>query len=493
MAKKKFDKKNAQKFVLMPRVGGDKSGDGQSNMVLQPANEAGYQYMLEHEDTMMNFDGEEESKVQGVDMKKTVGALDAVDEWGYTSPDYDYSQHMRPILPGGTFITPECEVVKTDTIIRDVKVDDDDLDADCPLDAPVEAVAVTEDFVPADMRKLLENDEDILTDNEEDSDLEDDFIMAATKPTNEDFDFEEHVNKLLGRHRHVDNDDDDNFSIDSDERELFEYIHQQRREEDRAGGVMASEERLDYTMDQYADEHIGDLEGDERAVGKMSSNDPAFLDMLQEDIDMEEEEIDERNQRIMEEDEKNETLRMVDNMPHDETPAQIEEALDEHTEKMSQAPKLQYDCQSIQSQLSRFDNQPRTIGARRHIPNKQNLRIDEQIAEESDSDSDFDEDDLLRRAQAGVSFITLSNKTGMPLNVLPVKAKKEKSGAENKGVKRNKKESKEDKKARKALEKERKRERRAQKKASKDAFKSEENRMSRVCAGNRQGQVVRPL
>jgi len=131
----------------------------------------------------------------------------------------------------------------------------------------------------------------------------------------------------------------------------------------------------------------------------------------------------------------------------------------------SQSAVNPWDCESILSTYSNLDNNPTTIGrSRRSRKGKKKQKdIEPVMEEEYDDYEDYHE-------------IKLSNKTGLPMGVLPVTEKEEKDpygDIVNKGKARKKKETKEEKKLRKAAVKEERMISRIQKKMVKEAFKDE--------------------
>jgi len=113
----------------------------------------------------------------------------------------------------------------------------------------------------------------------------------------------------------------------------------------------------------------------------------------------------------------------------------------------SERQRSPWDCESILSTYSNMDNNPTVISRKK---NKQLPPIQEYLP------------------------IQLSNKTGMPMGILPVTPKMETPDVSfNLGEARNKQETKEEKKARKEAIKQSRREARNRKKITKDAFQNE--------------------
>ncbi|GMH90144.1 hypothetical protein TL16_g11676 [Triparma laevis f. inornata] len=113
-----------------------------------------------------------------------------------------------------------------------------------------------------------------------------------------------------------------------------------------------------------------------------------------------------------------------------------------------------WDCESILSTYSNLDNNPVTIGGGRK-KKKKKKKVVESIEEEEEQ------------------IIQLSEKTGLPLNVLEGKERKITGGGENKGVGRKKGETVEEKKARKQAVKEERERRRIEKKNNSVLFDEE--------------------
>ena len=123
----------------------------------------------------------------------------------------------------------------------------------------------------------------------------------------------------------------------------------------------------------------------------------------------------------------------------------------------SERERNPFDCDSILSTYSNLDNNPVTIEASRRRKKKKNKIFG--ISEEP------------------VAPIQLSNKTGLPLGVLPTKHVDDDWDdtiiSVNKGIARNREETKEEKKARKEQIKKERQMARIQKKATKEVFKEE--------------------
>jgi len=161
-----------------------------------------------------------------------------------------------------------------------------------------------------------------------------------------------------------------------------------------------------------------------------------------------------------------ETLETADEIlanPEMEPPA--EEVLIDGKSYYTERTRNPWDCESILSTYSNLDNNPTTIGRRRKGKKKKNKKVSPEEDEEEEP----------------VAQIQLSNKTGLPLGVLPSKnaaANNEHDFDDtfvsvNKGAARKKNETAEEKKARKLAVKEEREIARMQKKMMKEAFKDE--------------------
>lgn len=133
----------------------------------------------------------------------------------------------------------------------------------------------------------------------------------------------------------------------------------------------------------------------------------------------------------------------------------------------SEKMRNQWDCESILSTYSNLDNNPVTIGTGGRRRKKKNKK-GSSVAPSEDDES----------AQRQNQQILLSDKTGLPLGVLPIREQDDDGGMEtyvsvNKGEARTKDESKEEKHMRKLTVKKERQVARMQKKMMKEAFSDE--------------------
>eukprot|EP00903_Cladosiphon_okamuranus_P008978 g8589.t1 len=151
--------------------------------------------------------------------------------------------------------------------------------------------------------------------------------------------------------------------------------------------------------------------------------------------------------------------------------------MEHHNEYLRDKPAEQWDCETIVSTYSNLDNHPSVLGMGR----KPKPRRPSPAAAAADGGS------VGRGVGAAVRRVALSEKTGLPLGVLPERTFNHTGmvslvAGKNAGEKRDTDETAEEKRLRKARIKQSKREKRAQKKSVKVAFTTEAKVISHALA-----------
>eukprot|EP00752_Nemacystus_decipiens_P007303 g6534.t1 len=164
--------------------------------------------------------------------------------------------------------------------------------------------------------------------------------------------------------------------------------------------------------------------------------------------------------------------------------------MEHHNEYLRDKPAERWDCETIVSTYSNLDNHPSVLGTGRK-PKPRRPRRSSPAADVADGVSLGGAGD----AGAPVKQVTLSQKTGLPLGVLPERTFNDTGmvslvAGKNAGEKRDTEETAEEKRLRKAQIKQSKREKRAQKKSVKVAFTTE----AKITAKERlEGGSVNPV
>ena len=507
--KKRFDKKNATHFTIVHRSQRDITEDEEGRR---------------SEFVLVRQDGQEVEPEQDLiemdDLKNKLADLDILAD----DDEYDYSQHYRS-MGAGDFLNAS-----------DGKISDQRLD-ERAVEVPVETIEVERMLESINLNpKFMDEDIHDALFNFEEGDFEeilDDFcVTAAQAPegtSDETFDYDAHIQAMIEKARASekgensknfrkdnenffdgavplgrqggesddddDDDDDNDFDGDSWNQEYDDHhgasdtfctSYQNPKlspEEDRA-----LLEKFEQTLAEYDSDEVGDLyEIDEEIIntgaldvfdessainGILDSylkdkNDDQLFEGIQntarqggsgysylvkgkmvraDQVNAEED----KDEEPIETDEES-----VNNMMEEMEPP-AEEILIDGKSYFTERSVNPWDCESILSTYSTLDNNPAIIGSTRHrkkkAPKGHKLPT---ISNES-------------------TQILLSNKTGLPMGVLPVTSKLEKSlKIQKEQVVRRRGETKEERKARKEAAKQTKQEARLQKKMLKGAFAEE--------------------
>lgn len=487
--KKKFiDKKTATTYHVLHRSQRDVGGEGDSGMVLWPSQHA----------------------LPSMDMiKEQVASL--VD-------DYDYEQHMKPITGSGTFLGAEGNNRNALLDPRARVLEDDVKEVPRQLDA----IALTPDCMDDDVAQALFGD----FEEGEFEEILDDFCLTAAQEPDEDeeeeFDYDAHIRSLMERaamrekdsggipvHKHswgrndhtffsrvkpLHHRDDEDDSYDSEDSEAPGIVPALNPEEERALC-----EKFEQTLAEYDSDEVGDLDQDCEDIGgdRPLEGDVQVDAALEEFLEEKKDEIFMGGTRHLPEYRRTggsgfaalvgknlvyaadlagdgdlavheepipvrEILKGADQIlasPEMEPPA--EEIFIDGKSYFSERTRNPWDCESILSTYSNLDNNPVTIesrGRRKKRSNKQ------QISPET-----LSEEKPLQ--------IRLSNKTGLPIEVLSSRTDEyledDTFVSVNRGVARKKDETPDEKKARKQAVKQEREMARMRKKMMKEAFQDE--------------------
>jgi protein LTV1 len=495
MGKKKtafIDKNNSSTYHLLHRSQRDVGGDG-SGVVLWPnpdnSKETDDKVLLNNPTTGVLAQWKEEMQ--------QVGLVD----------DYDYEKHMMPITGSGDFFANDGHRANALVDPRAVAKEDHEIKE---IERQLDSIALTPDCMDSDVAQVLFGEFD-------DGDFEeilDDFVFtAAQEPTEQEekeaFDFDAHIQQLMekarlqkeekgieaeehdwGRH------DQAFFSKGKalnkhEERDDESYDYDDDDFEGAAPGIVpalnpdeekALCDKFEQTLLEYDSDEVGDLEEDCRYIGgelqlEGDKHVEAALDqyLVERDDGM-----------FMEAPEYHKgsgffTLKV----PGNDQPEKFAEVMAEATDFLrtpeldlppeeilidgqsyfSQTSRNPWDCESVLSTYSNLDNNPVTIDGGRRRGKKKKKQISAQPVVEEEEEEEHVQ-------------IRLSNKTGLPLGVLPTKEKGDDFDFDtiasvNKGEKRSKTESVNQKKVRKQQIKQERQVARIQKKMMKEAFAAE--------------------
>jgi protein LTV1 len=495
-SKKKFiDKKNASTYHLLHRSQRDIGGEGDGGMVLWPSPD--------------NRKETDEHVLPSMEkIKEQVASL--VD-------DYDYEQHMKPIKGSGTFL--DAQGNRNALLDPRARVLEDDVQE---VSRELEAIALTPDCMDDDVAQALFGD----FEEGEFEEILDDFCLTAAQDPGEDeeeeFDYDAHIRSLMERaamresdsggipvHKHswgkndhkffsiakpLHHRDDEDDDVYSEALEAPGIVPALNPEEERALC-----EKFEQTLAEYDSDEVGDLDEDcEDIRGDRPLEGDAQVDAaLDEFLEEKKDEIFMEGTRHLPEyrqtggsgfaalvgknlvsaadlggdddlavhDEPTpveEILKGADQIlanPEMEPPA--EEILIDGKSYFSERTRNPWDCESILSTYSNLDNNPVTIESRRRRKKRSNKQ---QISPET-----LPEDEPLQ--------IRLSNKTGLPIGVLPSRTdgylEDDTFVSVNRGVARKIDETPEEKKARKQAVKQEREMARMRKKLMKEAFQDE--------------------
>lgn len=378
------------------------------------------------------------------------------------------------------------------------------------VDRHFESIPLTSECMDDDMAQILFGD----FENDEFEELNDDFVLQAAEEPEEqtsdeaEFDYDAHIQKLMEKAKrersggipgsqddffsnvkplHEQDDDDDEDSWDQHFGSTAGVVPALSPDEERALC-----EKFEETLLEYDSDECGECPNDEITGLRPLEGDTQVEAALDEFMQERDDEV------FMQGVPRNSKLnrgsgfsalvgrKMVhasalgDINPADENPPEnIEDILAYAKERLTEAPlqpppeeilidgksyfsereRNPFDCESILSTFSNLDNNPVTIDASRRRKKKKSKATSSAGSIEP------------------MEQILLSNKTGLPIGVLPGRGRDEDLddtiASVNRGEARDRKESQEAKKARKQTVKQERQMARLQKKATKEVFKEE--------------------
>lgn len=443
--------------------------------------------------------------------------------------DYDYEKHMKPITGTGDFFSASTQSKKVADAVANARSQDIREELTNEVERQLDSIALTADCMDDDIAELLFGDVDFEEGGFEE--LNDEFVLDAAKEPEEgdddgaDFDFAAHVRKLMDKAKA-----EREFAVHPDQlsiiheqglkdQEFFSQFKPSGHDDDDDSGyfdegaleiegtpgvvpkLSAAEEKalcdkFNETLAEYDSDDIGEGYDDDDVVGPRPLEGDAQVEAALDDYLQEREDeifiVGAGNNNIEQGGSGFSALvgtKMVPVKELEETAPvhgaiqPIEDVLGEANEILgsgkaappaeeifidgksyfSEKMRNPWDCESILSTYSNLDNNPITIssGGRRRKNRKKKDR--NQVLEEEE--------------EGYAQQILLSEKTGLPLGVLPTREFT--GGADdtyisvNKGEARRKNETKEQKKARKLQVKKEREMARIQKKMMKEAFSQE--------------------
>ena len=533
-SKKPFiDKKNASTYHLLHRsqrdVAGAEDGEVETGVILWPSpsnNEATDRKVLTGS---KRGEGEGEDSALGV-WKEELSRAGLVDE-------YDYDQHLKPITGGGKFLDADGANREMNPLL-DARSKDVQEPLTKEVERQLESIALSADCFDDDLAEALFGD----FEEGDFEELNDDFVLDAAKEPDVDdgdggFDFAAHINDLIKKAKMESDSSDGLHTVHEHARQDQQFFANvnplhghdeysdennfQLNESEGPGAVPklsdASEralcEKFNETLAEYDSDELGDIYEEEitgpRSMEGDKQVEAALDDFLQEKKDdifikgtrhyMEGNNVGGSGYAVLV------GTQMVPGKDLDNTGSNgderpISEVLADAKDILSNplaappaeevfidgksyfAEKMQnpWDCESILTTYSNLDNNPVTIGAggRRRRRKQGNAGGPASL---HDQDS--------------VQQIRLSEKTGLPVGVLP-RVETEEYGDDtfvsvNKGEARKKTETAKEKKARKLQIKKERQLSRMQKKMMKEAFNTQfSKRTSEVMADDVGGRTV---
>ena len=508
-SKKKFiDKKNASTFHLLHRSQRDvAAGNG---MVLWPSPdnkpETNQRVLLAPSSTKMDS------------IRQQIAGL--VD-------DYDYEQHLKPITGSGVLLDSQgkrneaaaLHDPRTLAITEEVH----------EVSRQLESIVLTPDCMDDDVAQALFGD---FEDGEFEEILDDFCLTAAQEPDSEEeqeFDYDAHIRSLIERAKKQTRDEHDGVAVEEHEvgrrdAEFFSKakpLHGRDDDDDDGSGEFDDEdlfgdtpgivpalnpeeekalcEKFEQTLAEYDSDEVGDLdeECEEIRGDRPLEGDAVLESALEEFLEEKKDEIFMEGTRHLAEkrrtggssfaalvgrklvhaselNDETEQLAVHEEAPLEEIFQHAEEILTNPIEEppaeevlidgksyFSERTRNPWDCESILSTYSNLDNNPVTIESKRRRKKKSKQQI---------SPETLPEEEPVK--------IQISNKTGLPLGVLPSRYDNDEYEddtmvSRNKGEARKKNETMEEKKARKLAVKKERELARMQKKMMKEAFRDE--------------------
>jgi protein LTV1 len=438
---------------------------------------------------------------------------------------YDYNKHMQPITGSGVFFSGGGHLADASRDPRSKPLEEDIREVSRQLDS----IALTPDCMDNDIAHALFDD----FDSEEYEEILDDFCMtAASEVIAEDdgepqaFDYDAHIASLIAKAQKYesggvaadhewgkndnaffnrarplgekDDDSDDEDDYYNDDLEIPDGVVSKLDPE----AEKRLTEKFEQALAEYDSDEVGDLDDECEDIGgsiPLEGNarlEAAFDEYLQDKNDgifiqgnrkprvggsgfsalvgthmIHASQLGESPESFDDEEAKEEFEKEMEEaeefLANPEVEPPVEDVLIDGKSYFSEATRNPWDCESILSTYSNLDNNPQTIsrGSRRR---KKKTSSASSVVSESviPEESPYQ--------------IRLSDKTGLPVGVLPTRVHNKDAVFDddtlvsvNKGEARNKEETKDEKKFRKIMVKQDRQVARLQKKIMKEAFREE--------------------
>lgn len=512
MGKKKpfVDKKKSSTFHLLHRSQRDVASD----VLLQEGDIAAAGMVLWPSENNLSttnqavMSSEKDSSIMSAWRKRLEGA-------GLLEEDPE--RFLKPITGTGTFLNTAGRVgdSQAHNDARAIVKEDETL---LEVERQFESIPLTAECMDEDIAQALFGD----FDEEEFEELNDDFVLDAAQEPEEDgneriFDYDEHIHRLMAKaklERKGDSHVPSSHAWGKEDTQFFSAmkpLHEHDEEDswDNEFGVhtgvapaLSPEEekilceKFEETLLEYDSDDLGDCPDEYIAGTRPLEGDAQLEAALDEFLTEKEDEIFIKGKReylggVKEKGGSGFSALLGGRMVHakylndanpaedDEPPTNVTEILMEAQERLAQPPQQPpaeeiiidgksyfserernpWDCESVLSTYSNLANNPVTIGPKSRRKKKNGTSSSSSVQEEP------------------VQHILLSQKTGLPLGVLPTRPAFDKFddtiNSVNRGEARNKEESNEEKKARKQAIKRERQMARIQKKATQEVFKEE--------------------
>lgn len=258
-----------------------------------------------------------------------------VNELGLPNDGYDYTQHLRAIVGGGTFVSATGETVPSSA----VAVPSEALPSEEIAEREADAVNVDPELMDAEVRAaLFEDDEDF-------EELADDFVIDANQQGEDDdepFDYEAHIAALM-REAEIEG---------GEEEEEEEHDHSAT-----GGGAVTD-------VDDAFEAALAEYDSDEEEERHLVEHDDEFFEeMLDETLEKNAaDEYDDEHYRAekLDHDVKERVLETQDDYDDENVDAVLEEEF-ERVVRDQEERESRLDCESVLSTLSNFDNRPAVL------------------------------------------------------------------------------------------------------------------------------------
>jgi len=538
--KKKFDKNNSTKFVLLDRSWTDQqqANSDVTPYVLVPA----ISFNDVRRQRKKNKGKKNEDKL---DLKKDTPQVlkDHITPMGFPNDGYDYEQHLRPI-GGGKFISVTGEVINLENeMLARVQLPEEVLPG-VELSKKFEAITISEVFMDDDLRDAL--DESL--NKGEFEELDDDFVMQAMKEDDSqpDFDFKAHIQNLIRQsERNInplpkkkiqekkdddeeedgdeeddddeeeeeededeeedddddDDEEDDDVDVEEDEEDDGEEKKENEDEEkeddnqekdknkdNKTKKIKKSqkpikemnvyEEMFEQVLKGYGSDDIGELDEDDAELEDGFDLKAKFVDNIMNEFIQSQKKKKLISEQMSEEDKKRIKEFYIKKINEEEDDEEDDDKRLESHVYFQKTEKEKWDCESILSTRSTSENLPKVITIQ---------SLQKKTKKKTNSD--------ISNQKSEKTIIELSKKTGLPIGVLDSNKNLNEeelpvSSGMNKGKPRDRNETKEEKKARKEMAKIEKQQNRTKKKEIKNIFKNEEQRQLKSVSGTQVGGNV---